>query len=83
MGTLPRGAPPPAPDYKTLNGARVGDVFMSLIHIAELNGICALRLPCRAPAAPSGGCVGSQRVAVLDFYEAPLTELQARAGAAG
>jgi transposase len=25
--------------YKTLNGARVGDVFMSLIHSAELNGI--------------------------------------------
>ncbi len=25
--------------YKTLNGARVGDVFMSLIHTAELNGI--------------------------------------------
>jgi transposase len=24
--------------YKTLNGARVGDVFMSLIHTAELNG---------------------------------------------
>ena len=25
--------------YKTLNGARVGDVFMRLIHTAELNGI--------------------------------------------
>jgi len=25
--------------YKTSNGARVGDVFMSLIHTAELNGI--------------------------------------------
>jgi transposase len=25
--------------YKTTNGARVGDVFMSLIHTAELNGI--------------------------------------------
>ena len=25
--------------YKTLAGARVGDVFMSLIHTAELNGI--------------------------------------------
>ena len=24
--------------YKTLNGARVGDLFMSLIHICELNG---------------------------------------------
>jgi hypothetical protein len=27
--------------YKTLNGARVGDVFMSLIHTAELNGIAS------------------------------------------
>lgn len=25
--------------YKTLNGARVGDAFMSLIHTAELNGV--------------------------------------------
>ncbi len=25
--------------YKTLNGARVGDLFMTLIHTAELNGI--------------------------------------------
>lgn len=25
--------------YKTLNGARVGDIFMSLIHTAELAGI--------------------------------------------
>lgn len=24
--------------YKTLNGARVGDLFMSLIHTCELNG---------------------------------------------
>jgi len=27
--------------YKTENGARVGDLFMSLIHTAELNGIAA------------------------------------------
>jgi hypothetical protein len=27
--------------YKTRNGARVGDVFMSLIHTAELNGVAA------------------------------------------
>jgi hypothetical protein len=24
--------------YKTLNGARVGDLFMSLVHTSELNG---------------------------------------------
>jgi hypothetical protein len=27
--------------YKTLNGAHVGDAFMSLIHTAELNGVDA------------------------------------------
>ena len=27
--------------YKTMNGARVGDLFMSLIHTAELNGVSA------------------------------------------
>ena len=25
--------------YKTLNGAQVGDLFMSLIHTCELNGV--------------------------------------------
>ena len=25
--------------YKTLNGARVGDLFMTLIHTCELNGV--------------------------------------------
>ncbi len=45
--------------FKTLNGARVGDTFMSLIHTAELNGVNAfdylvavLRHPkesCRVP----------------------------------
>jgi len=25
--------------YKTLNGARVGDIFMGLIHTAEINGV--------------------------------------------
>ena len=25
--------------YRTQNGARVGDLFMSLIHTAELNGV--------------------------------------------
>jgi hypothetical protein len=25
--------------YKTLNGARVGDMYMTLVHTAELNGV--------------------------------------------
>jgi transposase len=64
--------------YKTLAGARVGDVFMSLIHTAELNGIAAF-----------DDLVALQRhhqAVALDpsawlpwTYEATLTELRARA----
>ncbi len=46
--------------YKTLNGARVGDLFMSLIHTAELNSVAPfqylvalLRNPALAAAAPA------------------------------
>jgi hypothetical protein len=45
--------------YKTLNGARVGDVHMTLIHTAELNGVNAfdylvalLRHPMQVAASP-------------------------------
>ena len=68
--------------YKTLNGARVGDVFMSLIHTAELNGI-----------APFEYLVALQRhhqEVALDpsawlpwTYEATLTALRARASPPG
>jgi transposase len=68
--------------YKTLHGARVGDVFMSLIHTAELNGI-----------APFEYLVALQRhhqevardpSAWLPWtYEATLTELRARASPSG
>jgi hypothetical protein len=64
--------------YKTLAGARVGDVFMSLIHTAELNDI-----------APFDYLVALQRhheAVALDpsewvpwNYESTLAELQARA----
>ena len=64
--------------YKSLAGARVGDVFMSLIHTAELNGI-----------APFEYLVALQRHhqdVALDpsewlpwNYEATLTHLRARA----
>ena len=67
--------------YKSLAGARVGDVFMSLIHTAELNGI-----------APFAYLVALQRHhqdVALDpsewlpwNYEATLTELRARASPA-
>lgn len=46
--------------YRTLNGARVGDAYMSLIHSAELNGaqpfdylVALLRHPDEVAAAPS------------------------------
>jgi len=65
--------------YKSLAGAHVGDVFMSLIHTAELNGI-----------APFEYLVALQRhhqAVALDpsewlpwNYETTLTQLQARAG---
>jgi hypothetical protein len=65
--------------YKTLNGARVGDVFMSLIHTAELNGI-----------APFEYLVALQRhhedvarypSAWMPWnYEATLAALRSRAG---
>jgi hypothetical protein len=68
--------------YKTLNGARVGDVFMSLIHTAELNGI-----------APFEYLVALQRHhqdVALDpshwlpwNYEVTLTELRTRASPSG
>jgi transposase len=68
--------------YKTLTGARVGDVFMSLIHTAELNGV-----------APFEYLVALQRHhqevarnpdAWLPWtYEATLTKLQARASPSG
>ena len=40
--------------YKTLNGAEVGDLFMSLIHTCELNGANSVRLPDRVAAARRG-----------------------------
>jgi hypothetical protein len=54
--------------YKTLTGARVGDVFMSLIHTAELNGIApfaylvALQRHHQEVARdPAPGCRGPMR----------------------
>jgi hypothetical protein len=56
--------------YRTLNGAHVGDVFMSLIHTAELNQIApfeylvALQRNAAAVAArtPPIGCRGTTRL---------------------
>jgi hypothetical protein len=51
--------------YKTLNGARVGDLFMSLIHTCELNGANPLDYlpsyrgtPRSCGEAQRGGCRG-------------------------
>ena len=40
--------------YRTLHGAEVGDLFMSLIHTCELCGANSLRLPDRVAAARPG-----------------------------
>jgi hypothetical protein len=68
--------------YKTLTGARVGDVFMSLIHTAELNGLAVFEY-----------LVALQRHhedVALDpsewlpwTYEVTLTELRTRASPSG
>jgi hypothetical protein len=64
--------------YKTLAGARVGDVFMSLIHTAELNGIAAFDY--LVALQRHHQAVALDPSAWLPWtYEATLTELRARA----
>ncbi len=53
--------------YKSLAGARVGDVFMSLIHTAD----CPLRVPRRAAAAPSRRRPRPQRMAAVELRSDP------------
>ena len=54
--------------YRTLNGAQVGDLFMSLIHTCQLCHVNSFRLPDRTAAAPSGpGC----QAGVMDALELP------------
>ena len=43
MGRQPRLHRKNSLFYKTKNGARVGDIFLSLIHTAELNGVDPFR----------------------------------------
>ena len=57
--------------YKTQNGAHVGDVFMSLIHTAELNRVDAVRLPRRAAASPRQGRRESRRVDAVELPQQP------------
>ncbi len=68
--------------YKSLAGARVGDVFMSLIHTAELNGV--------APFEYLVALQQHHQDVALDpsewlpwNYEATLAELRARGESAG
>jgi transposase len=64
--------------YKTLNGARVGDVFMSLIHTAELNGSAPFEYLVALQRHPEE--VARDPGKWLPWtYEATLTELRARA----
>ena len=55
--------------YRTLDGARVGDLSMSLIHTAELSGAQrreSLRLPRRAPQALQAGGPGPGLLAAVE-----------------
>ncbi len=65
--------------YKTLNGARVGDVFMSLIHTAELNGIAPFEYLVALQRHPED--VARDPSAWMPWnYEATLAALRPRAG---
>jgi hypothetical protein len=68
--------------YKTRNGARVGDVFMSLIHTAELNGIAAFEYLVALQRHPQE-VARDPSVWLPWTYEAALPELRARASPPG
>jgi transposase len=64
--------------YKTLNGARVGDTYMTLIHTAELNGINAfdylvalLRHPKEIAERPGEWMPWNYRATIERFGEGP------------
>jgi hypothetical protein len=64
--------------YKTLNGARVGDVFMSLIHTAELNGSAAFEYLVALQRHHEDVALDPSEWLPWN-YEATLAELRARA----
>jgi hypothetical protein len=64
--------------YKTLNGACVGDTFMTLIHTAELNGVNAfdylvalLRHPAQIAASPAQWMPWNYRVTLVRLGGGP------------
>ena len=68
--------------YKSLAGARVGDVFMSLIHTAELNGSAPFEYLVALQRHPQA--VALDPSAWLPWtYEATLADLGARASPSG
>jgi transposase len=68
--------------YKTLHGARVGDVFMSLIHTAELNSIAAFEYLVALQRHPQDVALDPSEWLPWT-YEATLTDLRARASPSG
>jgi transposase len=68
--------------YKTLNGARVGDVFMSLTHTAELNAIASFEYLV-ALQRHHEEVARDPRAWLPWTYEATLAELRTRASPSG
>ena len=69
--------------YKTLNGAHVGDIFMSLIHTAELNDVAPfpylvalLRHEEELAASPSDWCPGTTGKPSITWGRKPARRLE-------
>jgi hypothetical protein len=54
--------------YKTLNGARIGDVYMSLIHTCQLNRVNPFEVSHGLAAARSEGDQASQPLVALELH---------------
>ena len=67
--------------YRTLNGAMVGDLFMSLIHTCELNGVNSFRLPDRTAEALAGGEAADPADWMPWNYRETLARMQSPAAA--
>jgi len=67
--------------YKTLNGARVGDVFMSLIYTAELNDVPPFEYLVALLEHPTQVRANSKNWMPWN-YQSTLNQLTARPGSA-
>ncbi len=61
-----------SPSYKTLNGARIGNMFMSLIHTCRLNRVNPFGLSA-GPGEPPRGGEGRPSASLPRNYPKPET----------